>query len=694
MRKLWPQPFSSSQEDKQAQKQDEIDIECFIADQNTIPVATVKINKVDLSQNVQHNETLLNTIQQSVYEGLRRLQEPQPEGLSTRGLQSVKPDTGLGFFPLLAFTNACGLFLIALSYYASVLRYGGLALEMPFLAGLLLMFVPNLIRLLSPKPSRLERLCLLCLLGMYFYLIEFMISPQYFSSFDESLHLRTLENILRFRHLFSLNTMLPVSPYYPGLEIVTDAISTMAGLSPFLSGVTLIIAARLLIVLSLFLLYETITDSSRIAGIASLIYMTNTHFIFFDTSFSYETLAISLAAFLFYVLRRYQLADKDHRWVLSITWMVLLALTVTHHMTDYVIDGLLLMWSIVSLFTNTSRGMRIHLWAITLFAIALSLAYMFFKGNPVWSYLSGYFNGAFNELRQIINGTRMPRPLFTSSSGSSAPLWDRLLMTGSVGLTTLCLPFGLIALWGRHRHEALSVALGIFAFAYPLVQVFRFTIFGVEIADRSAAFLFLAIALVITLLITHFWPSHALRWRTIMLISSILSVIFLGGVIVSLGAGYTSLPGPYKVVADGRSVEPEGIQAATWALNFLGPDNHVATDRINQMLMNTYGDQYVVTDLYNHIDISPIFYAAQLGPTEKALIQQAKIRYVVIDQRLSTSLPVDSVYFEVDQEYLSQLKKPLSRAALTKFNNIPQMNRLFDSGNIIIYDTGAISNAP
>lgn len=693
MRESQFQPFRMFQDGEQVQRQHR-DEQRWIADQDTMPVPTVNGEKTNVPSSLSHNGTLLANAHQLMRTGLRRLQEPQPEGLSTRGLQRVKADTGLGLFPLLTFTNASGLFLIALAYYASVLRYGTLALEMPFLIGLLLMFVPNLVRLLSPKPSRLERLYLLCVLGIYFYAVEFMISPHYFSSFDESLHMRTLENLLRFNHLFSLNTMLPVSPYYPGLEIVTDAISTTTGLSPFLSGVTLIIAARLLMVLSLFLLYEAITSSSRMAGIASLIYMINSHFIFFDTSFSYETLAIALAAFLFYILRRYQSAGKDHYWMLYTSWAVLLALTLTHHMTNYVTDGLLLLWSIMSIFLNSPRSVRIHLCITAILAIILSFSYTFFKGNPVWSYLTGYFNGAFTELGAIISGTSVPRPLFTTSAGPSAPIWDRLFMTASVGLTALSLPFGLITLWHQHRHEVLCVVLGVFAFVYPIVQVFRFTVFGVEIADRSTAFLFLAIALVLTLLITHFWPSRVLRWKSIMLIATVLSVIFLGDVMIASGPFYSSLPGPYEVVADGRSVEPEGIQAAIWMLDYLGPDNRVATDRINQMLMNTYGDQYVVTSLYNHIDVSPIFYATQLGPAEQTLIQQAKIHYLVVDLRLSTGLPVEGVYFEVDQNYVAQLKKPLPKASLTKFNTIPQMNRLFDSGDIVIYDTGVFGNAP
>ena len=77
----------------------------------------------------------------------------------------------------------------------------------------------------------------------------------------------------------------------------------------------------------------------------------------------------------------------------------------------------------------------------------------------------------------------------------------------------------------------------------------------------------------------------------------------------NFGAGPASalLPGPYEVIADSRSIEPQGIQAALWTRVYLQPDNRVAADRINQILLGTYGDQRVVTSIEDNIDLSPVF---------------------------------------------------------------------------------------
>src|SRR5258708_32827594 len=116
------------------------------------------------------------------------------------------------------------------------------------------------------------------MVGFCLYLIKITASPTYFSMYDEFLHWRTADNIMATGHLFTANSLLPVSAYYPGLEIVTNALSTLSGLNTFYSALLVIGVARLIMILALFLLNEQMMHSSRIASIATLIYMGNPHF--------------------------------------------------------------------------------------------------------------------------------------------------------------------------------------------------------------------------------------------------------------------------------------------------------------------------------------------------------------------------------------------------------------------------------
>lgn len=654
---------------------------------------TLRMPQLPARPGLQRRAGFSGAVLHLIQRGLVRLQEPQPEGLVTRGLRVVKLETTLGLVPLFALLNALGLLFISVSYYLS--NYSSLALEGAFLAGLLLLFVPVVLRLLSSTPLRFERIFLLCELALSFYLAAFMTSPLQINSFDGFLHWVTADGILRTGHLFSENSLLPVSPYYPGLEMITNAISTLTGLNTFYASIPIVALSHIVLVLSLFLFYEQITGSSRMAGIATIIYMINPHFIFFDTIYNYETLSLPLALFTFYILARYERVGGEHRQVIFASWIVLMAITFTHHMTDYVTDGLLLLWAVISFFTATARKTRIHLLTLALFGIVLAVAYAFLvSGNPVWSYLSSYFNIAFVELGKIITGTGTTRALFSSTGAAPAPIWDRILMLGSVAIVAFALPFGLLTLWRLHRRSALPLALGIFAVGYPIAQAFRFTPLGSEISDRAAAFLFLAVAYVLTILITHFWPTRQLNKRTITFVTCALSVVLMGGVILDAGAGFTGMPGPYVVGADGRSVEPEGINAALWAYSHLGTGQRVGTDRTNQLLMSTYGGQRVITELYDSLDVSPLFYSEQFTESDMSLLREGKIHYLVVDRRLSTALPVLGFYFVSDEPEMKNLTTPISSVALAKFASVPQINRLFDSGNIVIYDTGAFLNGP
>src|SRR5438876_5431281 len=63
-----------------------------IQEEDTIPLATAHGNPV-----IPHKRDNLSTaVQHVISTGLARLQDPQPEGLYTRGLQAVKQQTTLG----------------------------------------------------------------------------------------------------------------------------------------------------------------------------------------------------------------------------------------------------------------------------------------------------------------------------------------------------------------------------------------------------------------------------------------------------------------------------------------------------------------------------------------------------------------------------------------------------------------------
>jgi hypothetical protein len=631
-----------------------------------------------------------------------------------------------GWFPFLALGDACGLFVIAHAFLIS--RAGGSGFEAFLLFGLCLMFLPTVVRLILPRTSRLERIGLLCALCISCYLVKVMTSPLSFTFFDEFLHWRTADDILLSGHLFSSNELLPISPYYPGLEIITNVLSTLGGLTTFEAGTLVVGIAHVLMILTFFLLNEQLLLSSRAASIATMMYTANPHFLIFDAQYGYESLALPLIIFLLFVMmphqivsvrmKHLQLQSSAHpkrlqllpsfvwlmggnrkelgnnlRWITVTASLTVGAIAVTHHATSFFLVGILLCWTLIYGSMRVTAIWESRLLKITLLSVFVIAGVSVYPGNPVKRYFFPFFAQIVSELTHIIAGGGV-RQLFVSYTGQPTPLWERFLSSSSVLIVLACLPFGLLCLQQRYRSNALTVLFGFIALMYPLSQIFRFTNSGAELTDRVAAFLFLPISVILAIFLVQFWPARQLNWLRVTCMSTAMLVVCCGGIILGTGPAFDQLPGPYAVTADSRSIEQEGIQAAMWGYEHLGAGQRVATDRINQILMGTYGNQRVVTSIQDGIDVSPVFFSPELNDDALRILRSTRTRYLVVDLRLSMHLPLLGYYYEATEENAFHHTSPVSAKAVTKFATIPQVNREFDSGNIVIYDVGGLVNGP
>src|SRR5699024_9765228 len=121
---------------------------------------------------------------------------------------------------------------------------------------------------------------------------------------------------------------LPVSALFPGLENVTTALMHLSGMDIFAAGTIVIGASRIVLVLSLFLLFESAAQSishsrlgwltsrsespsidtdpslraSRIAGIATVLYLVHPNSIYFNGMYKYESMALAFAALALYTM--------------------------------------------------------------------------------------------------------------------------------------------------------------------------------------------------------------------------------------------------------------------------------------------------------------------------------------------------------------------------------------------------------
>ena len=607
-----------------------------------------------------------------------------------------------GWLPVLSLTSVIGVFLVALAADAG--RFASQWADLLFWLGLIVLFLPIALRLLSPKPARRERIALLVVWGSALYLLRDLEYPLSFAYYDEFLHWRGAQDLAASGHLFRVNPLLPVGPFYPGLEILTNALSSLTGLSIFVSGMIVDGVAGLVLVLALYLFYEYLSNSARVAGIATLLYAANPNF-FGNTGFAYESLAIPLAAFVLFAIVRRSYTPRGRQTGLTLAiWLGLGAVVVTHHITSYLLVAFLFLWTAVFLLPRMvaffqrrhDQKVQVGPGGAALLGLVLCIVWLKYGGDTAVGYLSPYLDNTVRQFMQVLTSESAPRQLFDDGSGFVEPLWERVTAFASVGLILLGLPFGLLQIWRHYRTSAvaLALALAIGALAYPVSQVIRLTTPGTVTGARAQAYLFVSVAFVLAVGVTHFWLSGVPKWRHPAAVMGAIAIIFIGGWIIGTGPLWYRLPGPYVQSADHRSIDSESVAAAEWAGSYLGPGHRVIGDSINTLLMATYGDERVVTTVNDKIIVSSVFLSPRFDAGVQTTLRRGGVQYIVVDRRLSTALPRVGFYYDEEEPNLLHYSKPIDPAALAKFDGVQNVSRIYDSGDIVIYDVEAITSAP
>jgi hypothetical protein len=618
---------------------------------------------------------------------------------------TMVPDTSTtlswGWLPALSLTSATGILLIALAGNAG--RVASQWADPLFWLGLLVLFVPIALRILSSKSQRWERIALLVVLGNSLYLIRVLNYPLSFAYNDEFLHWRGAQDIALSGHLFTANPLLPVGPYFPGLEILTNALSSLTGLSIFISGMIVLSTAGLLLILSLYLFFEYLSRSARIAALATLLFMANPGF-FSLTQFVYESLAIPLSAFvLFMVLRRNYMPKGQRKGLTLMIWLGLAAVVITHHVTSYVLVAFLLLWTMTSFLSrivaffhfiyHPDKRVRIgpNPGGAAFLGLLLCVIWLVYTGDVIVGYLGPYIGTTLNQLKLILANEGASRQFFHDSSGFVEPLWERVIAFTSVALISLGLLFGVLQIWRHYRTNALALAVAIGALAYPFSQAIRISATGATLGARAVPYLFVMVAFVLAVSITHFRSSHLANWRNSLMVMTAIVIICVGGWVTGTSPLWSRLPGPFLISGDQRSINPETVSAAEWAFTYLGPGHRMIGDRDTMVFMATLGYQWDVTSVNQHILISNVFITPDFGTDVKTTLGRGIVQYIVVDSRLITGLPKVGFYYDVSEPNAMHYTTPIDPADLTKFEGVLNVNRIFDSGNIIIYDISAYS---
>jgi hypothetical protein len=527
---------------------------------------------------------------------------------------------------------------------------------------------------------------------------------------------------LRTGHLFSANPLVVSTAGFPGLEAVTAAVAQLAGLSIFHAALIVLGVARVTFLFALFLFLERVTRSSRAAGVGVAVYACNPSFLYFDSQFAYESVALAVAATLLLLVLRWsephQAVGRSRVPGAVFATMAILAgtLTVMHHMTSYAVLLFLVAWTVLIAVADRGtadevasepelasvnggglaarRGSFLEgpgLPAVLLAAMTAAW-FAFVAGAVTVDELGKVVTGAVDSTLRLVVGGSGPKTLF-AGGGQTNPLALRVLAIGSVIPLLVLIPFGVRRTWRAPDSSALWRALALVAALYPVSLGLRLTLAGSETSQRASEFVFVGVAFFAGLLMRDVrWPREWwLRSAKRLVLTAVALVVFLGGVVIGeLPA--TRQPGPFLVGAEDRSISPQGLAAAQFAASDLPAASRILVDRPNGTLLASYGHLNPVFGQIDGIPVARVFFSETFDQLDRRVIRDDLIDYIVVDRRLSRALPVLGYNFESDEPGAFSRKRPISISSLNKFRHAPGLSKIYVNGPIAIYDTAGLGS--
>jgi hypothetical protein len=528
------------------------------------------------------------------------------------------------------------------------------------------------------------------IMGLYPAVVYRMSSPLVLAGYDEHLHEQALTNLLRGSGLFSPSPNLRVGPFYPGLELFTGVATRLTGLPAMLAMAVVVLLCRLLLVLLIYRAALLVSPSRRGASLVVAFYAVSTEFYSFNAGFAYQTLAVTLGLGGIFLLRRAQLADSSAaRRLFLAALLVLIATAVTHHATSWMVLAFLIVWTAMS--PTGERRLLARATVVMGVAVAVWTA-------SISSLLAGYlvpiFSGVLETGLAFLAGTSGHHVF--GASGGTPPIaaWERVvLVVYELSCTLAALACARIMLLRAFRNRDRMIGLlGVLTLVFPLTVAAHFDPSVGELGSRAATFLFLPLALSLSLILQRH-PRVTRRprakhnpFRPAVLIALVVgtAIVYLGGTLLGSNPDWNRLPGPYLVSADFRSQDSETLAAVDWAATHLPAGSTVTADRVPAVLLGSLAGLWPVTHPQQGLEPAQLYFSATWGPQQTATIRRLHIDYLYVDARLADSLPYVGVYVTEGE---TRKARRITVGDVAKFAHLPGLKAIYHHGSVTIYDT-------
>ena len=607
-----------------------------------------------------------------------------------RRAEPVREGSPLSRIPIsaIALIVAVGVFVSSMGYADGRAGLGphsvpGIRL---FWLGQVLILVPVAGRLLSRRHlTNGNTVTLIAIVTAAEYLIKVNYFPLGFGFNDEFLHWRNTTNMLSTGQLFEQNYGLPVGTWYPGLEEVTSALVSATGLSVFEAGLIVSGIAHLLFICFIYLAFVVAIRSHRIAGIAVLIYTATPSLTSFNSMFVYETLALAFLGMCIVAGLRSSLERSPaerRRWFI-IAVLCVLATVITHHVTSYMLTAFLILVAVASRLTG-SRVTAARFGILATISAGTTIAWIATLGKPTISYFAPTVSRIFTSLTLLSStGTTM------ATTTVKTPINNQAIQYLGLLVLVVLIAIGCWQAWSRYRRHPWIIGMMIGCLGwFGFIAIRLATPSGQELAGRAATYTYIPVSMLAALALTRLVNSSSMRrWSAVITSLMLVSVVML--IIDGLANGWPPfwerLPGPHQVSSFESSIGPEEINTAYWTDTYLGPGNRIAADAGIYPVLLGYGDQNALQQ------ISLLYATPTWTPPVVGVAYANAVKYVLTDSRVTTTLPLNGFYFPGDTVPAT---KTIPAANLNKFNHINGVARVYDDGNINIYDLVSLGYVP
>lgn len=577
---------------------------------------------------------------------------------------------------ILLLVSTLGVMLLTVVY---LWAYDGTFYNILFWIGVLLFGIPIFFVISDKKVSQNQKIFVLFLFGLVLYIMRILPSTTNFRFSDELFHYETTNLIYEIGNL-NISPDFDISKYYPGLELLNLPFKYVINLDIFPSSKILIGIIHSLILVFIYLFLKEICFSDSIAAIGTFIYATNPLYVFFHALYSYESLGVFFLVILLYVISKMLLKRISISFsVLAI--VVLLSLTVTHHLSSIMFILFMVILSVVQILGKTNGKIYEKKWLprFTILSTTVIFGWMIYIATITITYLGQTFSTRFSKIFELSLFGGSQKDVFSSSlSYSILPNYEYVIDTFMYA--PLLLLLAMIGVYYVKKERLNNIFIYTMIIYGPLLYMISLALIptsGSELAQRTWGFSYIGLSFIVAIAISKMLNNEKSSTRILSYTAVIISIaiILIGG--ISIGDKpihrEPSLLYP-KLSAGFGSMTTDVYSSASLFEEKFGRDNRMAGGMMASIIFNSYGNQN--SEMWNS---GQVFLPESIDDNASSYIKSFNIRYLIIDNRMLKYPPEGGSYFSNSKVGM------LHDESFEKFNSNNEFEKFYDNGNINLY---------